>query len=191
MSLLKLLLAFAPWLAFLVIARGSLLNLKIGLAVALVLSVIMGIARLHRGVILWASLLFFVYATVAVAVFNEMWTARHMGILANGMLAASTWLTVALKRPFTLDYAREHVDPSLWNTPSFIRTNTVITSVWGLVFTVNAVLAWGKMEHFVLPELGYELLSYALLIATAVFTNWYPTHVRRARELEEQGRPAQ
>jgi hypothetical protein len=191
MSLLKLLLAFAPWLAFLVIARGSMLNLKIGLAVALVLSVVMGVARLHRGVILWASLLFFVYATAAVVVFNDMWTARHMGILANGMLAASTWLTVALKKPFTLDYAREHVDPSLWNTPQFIRTNIVLTSVWGLVFTVNAILAWGKMEHLVLSDLGYELLSYALLIATAVFTNWYPKHVRRKRELEEQRLSAQ
>ena len=191
MSLLKLLLAFAPWLAFLAIARGSVLNLKIGLAVALVLSVIMGVARLHRGVILWASLLFFVYATVAVVLLDDMWTARHMGILANGMLAASTWLTVALKKPFTLDYAREHVDPSLWNTPQFIRTNVVLTSVWGLVFTVNAILAWGKMEHLFLSDLGYELLSYTLLIATAVFTNWYPKHVRSKRELEEQRLSAQ
>ena len=185
MSLLKLLLAFAPWLSFLIIARGSLFNLKLGLVVALVLSVVMGVARLHRGVILWASLLFFIYATLAVAVFNDMWTARHMGILANGMLAASTWLTVALKRPFTLDYAREHVDPSLWNDPLFIRTNVIITSVWGLVFTVNAVLAWGKMEHIVLSELGYELLSYTLLIAAAVFTSWYPKHARHRRELQE------
>ena len=185
MSLLKLLLAFAPWLSFLIIARGSLFNLKLGLAVALVLSVVMGVARLHRGVILWASLLFFIYATLAVAVLNDMWTARHMGILANGMLAASTWLTVALKRPFSLDYAREHVDPSLWTNPLFIRSNVIITSVWGLVFTVNAVLAWGKMEHLVLSELGYELLSYTLLIAAAVFTSWYPKHARRRRELQE------
>ena len=48
MSLLKLLLAFAPWLSFLIIARGSLFNLKLGLTVALVLSVVMGVARLHR-----------------------------------------------------------------------------------------------------------------------------------------------
>jgi hypothetical protein len=181
MSFFKLLLAFLPWLAFLVIARGSLLHLKIGLVVALVLSVAMGVAKLHRGIILWAGLLFFVCATLAVVVFNNMWTVQHMGILANGMLAAATWLTIALKRPFTLDYAREHVDPSLWNDPLFIRTNIVVASVWGLVFTVNAVLAWGKMERLVLPELGYEISSYALLIGAAAFTSWYPKHVRQTR----------
>jgi hypothetical protein len=182
MSLIKLLLAFAPWLAFLVIARGSLFNLKAGLLVALVLSVIMGVAKLHRGIILWAGLIFFIYATLAVVVFENMWTARHMGIMANGMLAASTWLTVALKRPFTLDYARQHTDPSLWNTTLFIKTNVIITSVWGIVFTINAVLAWGKMERLVLSELGYELISYAFLVSAAVFTNWYPTHARRVNK---------
>ena len=184
MSFFKLLLAFLPWLSFLVIARGSLLRLKIGLAVALVLSVVMGVARLHRGIILWAGLLFFIYSTVAVVALDNMWTAQHMSVLANGMLAVSTWLTVVLKKPFTLDYAREHVDPSLWNDPMFIRTNIALTSVWGSIFTVNTILAWGKMEQFVLPDLAYEIISYTLLVGTAVFTNWYPKHVRQRREIE-------
>jgi hypothetical protein len=59
MFFLKLILAFAPWLAFLIIAHGSLFRLKLGLIVALVLSIGMGVARLHRGVILWVGLVFF------------------------------------------------------------------------------------------------------------------------------------
>jgi hypothetical protein len=184
MSVFKLLLAFLPWISFLVIAHGGMLRLKIGLVVALVLSVAMGVARLHRGVILWAGLLFFIYSTLAVVAFDNMWTARHMGVLANGMLAASTWLTVVLKRPFTLEYAREHVDPSLWSDPLFVKTNVILTSLWGSIFTVNAVLAWGKMEQFILPELAYEIISYTLLVGTVVFTNWYPKHVRQRRQVE-------
>jgi hypothetical protein len=184
MSVFKLLLAFLPWISLLVIAHGGMLRLKIGLVVALVLSVVMGVARLHRGVILWAGLTFFIFATLAVVAFDNMWTARHMGVLANGMLASSTWLTVVLKRPFTLEYAREHVDPSLWSDPLFMKTNVVLTSLWGSIFTVNAVLAWGKMEQFVLPELAYEIISYTLLVGTVVFTNWYPKHVRQRRQAE-------
>jgi hypothetical protein len=52
MSFLKLLLSFAPWISFLIIAQGSLPRLKIGLIVALLISIGMGVARLHRGVIL-------------------------------------------------------------------------------------------------------------------------------------------
>jgi len=185
MSFFKLLLTFAPWLSFLIIARDSLFRLKLGLVVALVLSVVMGITRLHRGVILWAGLLFFTYATVAVALLNNMWTAQHMGLMANGALAVSTWLTIAIRKPFTLDYAREHTDPSLWDNPLFIRTNVVIASAWGLIFSVNAILAWGKMHHFILSELAYEVVTYTLLLGTVAFTTWYPNYVHRRRELEE------
>ena len=183
MSVLKLLLAFSPWLSFLFIARESMFRLKLGLVVALILSVVMGITRLHRGVILWVGLLFFTYATAAVVLFNNMWTTQHMGVLANGALATFTWLTIVLKKPFTLDYAREHTDPSLWDNPLFISTNAVITSAWGFVFTTNTVLAWGKMKHFILSEFGYEVITYALLIGAVAFTNWYPGYVRHRREL--------
>ena len=96
-------------------------------------------------------------------------------------LALGAWLTIALNKPFTLDYAKEHVDPSLWSDPFFIRTNVLMTGVWASAFTLNAILAFGKMEQFALPELGYELISYAVLIGTAIFTVWYPEHLRKVR----------
>lgn len=189
MSFFKLLLAFSPWLSFLVIARGSLDRLKLGLVVALALSVAMGVARLHRGIILWVGLLFFAGATLAVFVFNDMWTVRHMGVLANGALAASTWLTVLIGRPFTMDYAKEHTDPSIWDSPVFLRRNRLITSVWGLVFTVNTALAWGKMEEFMLSGLAYELAAYAFLVSTVAFTCSYSTYLKRVRELDGEKHP--
>ncbi len=184
MAFFKILLAFAPWLSFLFIAHGSLFRLKLGLVVALILSIVMGVARLHRGIILWVGLAFFTFSSVAVVLLNHMWTVKHMGLLASGTLAASTWLTIAIRKPFTLDYAREHTPPSLWESPFFIRTNIIITSVWGMVFTINTVLAWGKMEHFVLPEWGYEVLSYIFMLGSAAFTTWYPNFVRNRQESE-------
>ena len=180
-AFLKLLISFAPWLSFLIIARDSLLRVEIGLGVALVLTVAMGLLRLHRGIILWVGLVFFGAASVAVMGFNDTWTLRHLGVLANGALALGAWLTIALGKPFTLDYAKEHVDPSLWNEPRFIRTNVLMTGVWASTFTINAMLAFGKMQQIALSELSYELLSYAMLIGTAIFTVWYPEHLRRQR----------
>jgi hypothetical protein len=181
LAFFKLLVAFAPWLAFLFIAHDSLLRVKIGLVVALVLSVALGALRLHRGIILWVGLLFFTAATVAVIAFEDTWTLRHLGVLANGALAAAAWLTIVVGKPFTLDYAKDHVDPSLWKDPQFVRSNTLITAIWAAAFTINASLAFGKMEKAGLPDLGYELVSYALLVATAVFTVWYPAYLRRKR----------
>ena len=103
-----------------------------------------------------------------------------MGTLANGALATGAWLTILLGCPFTLDYAKEHIDPSLWNSPRFLKSNYVITAAWAAVFSVNCGFAILKMEHFGLSGLAYEFASYTLLIATALFTVWYPKHLQKA-----------
>lgn len=179
MTFLKLLISFAPWLSFLVIAHGSPFRVKLGLAVALILSIVMGAARFHRGIILWVGLIFFSCATVAVAFFESVWTLRHMGVLANGALAIGTWLTIFLGRPFTLDYAKEHTDPSLWNSPLFLKSNYVITSAWAATFSINCWIAYFKMERLGGAGLAYEFVSYSLLIATALFTVCYPKHLQK------------
>ncbi len=186
MSFLKLLISFAPWIAFLIIARDTLGRVEAGLLVALGLSVVMAVARLHRGIVMWIGLVFFSAATVAVLVFHDMWTLRHLGVLANGALAAGAWATLAVRRPFTLDYARAHTDPSKWNDPLFIRVNVQLTTVWAATFTVNAALAWAQSRQ-VWPEWVCHTASYAALLGAATFTSWYPTHLRRARS----GGPAQ
>ena len=185
MSFFKMLFSFAPWISFLIIAHGSLFRLKLGLVVALVVSIIMGVLKLHRGVVLWAGLAFFVYSMVAVVLLEDMWTITHMGILANGTLALSTWVTLLMGKPFTQDYAREHVPQSLWNDPTFLRTNVLMTSVWGACFTIGALLAWHKSVYAALPAEVYEGVNYACMLSACVFTNWYPEHVKHARQRAE------
>jgi hypothetical protein len=176
-SLVKLLVSFAPWIAFLIIARGTLERVEIGLVAALVLSVVMAALKLHRGIIMGVGLVFFTAATVAVLGFHNIWTIRHLGVLANGALALGSWITLAIGKPFTLEYARAHTDPSKWNDPLFIRVNVLLTSVWASVFTFNTVLAWALLKHL-LAEWACHTFSYAALVSAAVFTSWYPTYVR-------------
>ncbi len=181
MMFLRLVAGFAPWIAFLLIAQGSLLRVKIGLAAALAFSIIMGVLGLHRGIILWAGLAFFAVAAVAIIGFDSLWMLRHLGVLANGTLALAAWATIAAGRPFTLDYARQHTDPALWRAPAFIRANVVIASVWAAVFAVNTLLAFVRMLAGGSGAHGwiFDVASHGLLVATAAFTAWYPGFLRR------------
>ncbi|MHC1752650.1 hypothetical protein [Humidesulfovibrio sp.] len=179
MQFLKLLLGFAPWIAFLAIAHGSLFRLKLGLVIAAVLTLVMAVTKLHRGVIMWVGIAFFTYASIAVLVFEHMWTVRYMGVLANGALAVGAWGTLAVGRPFTLEYAREHTDPSRWNDPLFVRTNVIITSVWAVAFSIGAGLAWLKTQPTGQPEWVLEVTNYAFMLSAVIFTNAYPVRVKR------------
>lgn len=180
MQFLKLLLGFAPWIAFMFIAHGSLFRLKLGLVVAAALCVVLAALRLSKGVIMWVGLAFFAISLVAVLGFESMWMARNMGVLANGALAVGAWATLAVGKPFTLEYAREHTDPSRWNDPLFLRTNVIITSVWALVFSIGAALAWLNTQHSGQPQWVLEVANYAFMLTAAIFTNAYPAAMKRS-----------
>ena len=170
--------SFAPWIAFLIIARDTLHRVEFGLLAALILSVVMAVLKLHRGIIMYVGLIFFTGATIAVLGFHNIWTIRHLGVIANGALAIGSWITLLINKPFTLEYARQHTDPSKWHDPLFIRVNEQLTTAWASVFTFNTVIAWAQMKHH-LPEWACHTVSYAALIGAAAFTSWYPNHVRR------------
>jgi hypothetical protein len=188
-TFVKLVVSFAPWIAFLVIAKDTVQRVEIGLVVALVLTALMAILRLNRGIIMWVGVVFFAAATIAVLGFHNMWTITHLGVLANGALAIGSWAGLLIGKPFTLAYARQNTDPALWHSPVFIRTNVIITAMWASAFTISAALSWISMQGWWPPSVCHTL-SYAVLIAAAAFTSWYPNHVRRAARTVEAGESA-
>ena len=56
-------------------------------------------------------------------------------------------ISIALRQPFTLQYAQERVAPEMWSEPGFLRTNYVITAAWAaalaLLIVADLVLAYG------------------------------------------------
>jgi hypothetical protein len=184
MEMGKLILAFAPWLAFWFISGPSLLRLHIALFVAAALVIIMAITKLHKGAILWAGYVFFSFALVTVVWLKNMWVIHHLGVLASGTLFLATQLSMLLGRPFTENYAKEHVPKELWNSSSFIRSCIVTTSAWSFVFLANTMINVVRLNYPNVSEWPFRASEYLIVAMGIVFTSVYSQHVRRKREEE-------
>lgn len=183
MDALKLLLAFAPWIAFWIISAGhSMASLQIGIFVAAVLVAVMGITKLHRGLILWAGVVFFAFALVAVVLLKNLWVIQHLGILASGTLFLATLISIVIGQPFTESYAREHVPQDLWDAPSFIRGCYTVTGVWGIVFLANTLANVAKPYYPQHGEWFFRGLELCILVSGVAFTTAYSRIARRKRE---------
>jgi len=182
MDALKLLLAFSPWIAFWIIAGHSMWRVQVGICVAAVLVAVMGVTRLHRGMILWAGVAFFAFALITVVLLQNMWVVHHLGLLAGGTLFTATLLSMTTGQPFTEPYARDHVPMELWDSPRFIRSCYTVTGVWGFIFLANTLLNVGKLYH---PEFGewfYRGVEFGVLSLGVVFTTIYSKVSRKKRE---------
>lgn len=181
-DLLKFLLGFLPWIAFGALAGPSLIKLETALVVSLALTVAVGFRQLRLGFVLtWGTLLFFLVNTVLVLGFKNVWVMKHMGLLAPGTLAAIAWLSLAVGKPFVLQFAAQNVPRSTLTDPGFIANCRHLTLVWAGLFLFSTAVALAKYKHVAAPEWLYHSLSICVIVAGIAYTEWRKRRARRGR----------
>ncbi|BBY58901.1 hypothetical protein [Mycolicibacterium sarraceniae] len=68
------------------------------------------------------------------------WLELWAGEISNGALAAYPLATIVIRRPFTISYARDNVDPEHWDSPLIVRVNYILSAVWAGAFLINTAV---------------------------------------------------
>lgn len=184
----------APWI-FLAIFEGPGSTGWVS-AVALAISVFFVVADRIRGkqlkILGAVDVLFFAGLFILhffLSVDGQVWLEKWIGEIANITLVIIAVGSILIRVPFTLQYARDMVEPEYWNSPLFIKTNYIITAVWAAAFAVAAAAGW--YGDAVLDDnnniwTGWVLQTGAMVCAIK-FTTWYPDHVSEKAIVEHEG----
>lgn len=174
-----ILLAFSPFIAFVIIERiiGVPAGLAAGAAVAAILIVRDRIKGGREIKILEAGtfILFGGLAAYAYSAQEVPWSIAAVRLRVDSGLLLIVLASIALRRPFTLQYARDQVSSDLWESREFVRTNYVIAAVWALAFAIMVV---ADIMLVYLPDLPHAIaivVTVLALYAAAKFTAWYPS----------------
>ncbi|WP_244291153.1 hypothetical protein [Streptomyces subrutilus] len=186
----------APWIVFSLLVGPGRFEIAVGIALATAVTLIALSRVVNRGstwkLLELADVVFFAALAVVGATASQgtlRWLETYAGEVANVTLVVIAFGSLAVGLPFTLQYAREQVDPALWHTPAFLRTNYVITAVWGLAFLVAALA--GAYGDLVLRNpnniwTGW-IIQILAIVAALRFTAWYPEVVRARATREAAG----
>src|ERR1700744_156143 len=160
-----ILLAFAPFIAFAVIDRlvGSTQGLVAALIVAVALLVRDWVTpgRTPKILEIGTALLFGGLAVYAVLA-EPTWSVIGVRLCVDIGLLLIVLISMAVGRPFTVQYAREQVAPEFWSSPEFIRTNYIITAVWALAFFV---MVMAELTLLYIPDLPHSIGVTAIILA--------------------------
>ncbi|MFJ3582890.1 hypothetical protein ACIPPS_11780 [Streptomyces sp. NPDC090127] len=188
-----------PWIVFSLLVGPGRFEIAVALALATTIVLVAAGRIVNRGsswkLLELADLVFFAILAVIGILASPgtlNWLETYAGEVSNLALVLIAFGSMACRTPFTLQYAREQVDPSYWNTPTFVRTNYVITGVWGLAFLIAAVA--GGYGDLVLRNANNIwtgwIIQILAIIAALRFTEWYPDVVRaRARHAADSSAP--
>jgi hypothetical protein len=95
-------------------------------------------------------------------------------------LFAIALLSLAIRFPFTLQYAREAVDAQTAGLPGFLTANYIITAVWTAAFLLMLMANVLMIYLPGLPLWSGLAIAFAARNTALYFTNWYPRY-RRAK----------
>ena len=172
-----ILLAFAPFMAFAVVDRliGPTQGLIAGAATSVVLLLRDWIGRHRRPKILeiGTAILFGGLALYAV-LGGPVWSIVGVRLRVDAGLLLMVLTTLIIGKPFTVQYAREQVPQSLWDTPTFVRSNYVITGVWAGAFLILVLADLILIYRTGLPPKIGILATVLSLVGAFKFTQWYP-----------------
>ncbi|MFI9078068.1 hypothetical protein ACIGW8_16525 [Streptomyces sioyaensis] len=180
--------SFIPWLAF---AGVSSAGWQWGALAGLVSAVVLLLADRAAGLSLdhrlleYGTLVFFAVLGMLAFLQPDSGLKNYGSALSMGWLSLIAWVSIAVRRPFTLGIARRMAPPEVWDTPLFRRINVVLTAAWALSFTLTAI------AQTVVSALGWSvalsiLIQIAGFILPARFTAAYPERAR-ARFMPESG----
>ncbi|TJZ50251.1 hypothetical protein FCH28_23405 [Streptomyces piniterrae] len=180
--------SFIPWLAFAGVSAagwqwGALAGLALSVAV-LVADRAGGLSLDYR-VLEYGTIVFFAALTVLAFARPDSGLKVYCGALSMGWLAVVSWVSIAVRRPFTMAIARRMTPPEVWRTALFRRINVVLTAAWALSFTLTAI-AQTLISAYGLNPLFSIVIQAAGFVLPMRFTATYPERAK-ARALQGAG----
>ena len=172
-----ILLAFAPFIVFALVDRiasptagliaGALVSAALLLRDLLTPGRAAKILEVGTVVLFGGLALYAVFGGAALSVIG-------VRLLVDSGLLLIVLGSIAVRQPFTLQYAREQIAPELWDNPKFIRTNYIITGVWALAFFMMVLAELALLYVPGLPPRAGVVAIILALVGAVKFTGWYP-----------------
>lgn len=176
-----ILLAFAPFFLFAIVERlaGVTAGLLCGTAASLLLVIRDAVSSNRKVKVLEIGT---VVVFAALAAYNLLtgvtWSMVGVRLRVDLGLLLIVLISMAVRLPFTLQYAREQVAQEIWSSREFIHTNYILTAVWAAAFLV---MVGADLIMLYRPDLPLRVGIWTTVIAivgAVKITQWYPERGR-------------
>jgi hypothetical protein len=187
---MMILLIVAPYGVFATLMLVSSATVSLFAAAAVCLAVIAHDVLCGRSVKMLGagSAILFAGLGAYLALSHHVWSSSAVKLAVDAGVLAIALASLAIGKPFTLQYAREMADAKTAQLPDFLTANYVITWAWALtivlMMTANALVIYVPG----LPLWTGLAIAFAARTTAIYFTRWYPEY-RKAKSAIPAGMP--
>lgn len=173
-------LILAPYGAFaaLMLVSSAVVSLFVSAAICLMVVAHDAIAGRSIKMLGAGSAILFAALGCYIALADAGWSSSEVKLAVDAGMLTISLLSLAIRRPFTLQYAREMVDSETAQLPGFVKVNYIITSAWSLAFVLMVMANVLLIYLPGLPLWSGLAIAFAARNSALYFTKWYPEYRR-------------
>lgn len=172
----NLVLGFLPWFIYFSGAGYGNEGLTFGIIGAIISIFIFNFKAIKRKDILdLCTVVFFIFLLIVGVFMKHPWFVKNAYWFSTLILTLIILLTIIIKKPFTMTYAKESVPEEFWDGELFIKSNYYISTAW-----LICMAAITYFSYAITGALSYILqaVDMALTILFSVlFPEWYTKKV--------------
>ena len=161
------LISFSPWIVVSLGHRFGNGTTAVRLAAALAVAIaVTSVARRRTRILEVGSAILLVLVAVAVYAQHGTGLQNWLPAIMHGGAALIAWTSLAVGRPFTIDYAREMTPRQYWASPLFRELNVKSTLAFAVSFTAACVLTAGAIaadDHRLATLIWIAMIGVPLL----------------------------
>lgn len=92
-------------------------------------------------------------------------------------------LSCVFKIPLTAHYSVNNYSSDMLNNPLFIKTNKILTAMWGILYILTSIWTYFLMRTSISSYIGIinNILPILMGIFTAWFQKWYPARIAKGK----------
>jgi hypothetical protein len=174
-----ILLGFTPFIVFALLSRFVPASASLWAAAAISAALVLREKLRGRSIKILEAGTFVLFALLGLytSFTHGVWDIPIVRTVVDGGLLSIILLSLLVRHPFTLQYAREQVPATVQSSPKFVATNYILTTVWALAMAI--IVISDLAMHFVtgLP-VQLEIVAILGALGGAVwFTKWYPKQI--------------
>jgi hypothetical protein len=179
---MMLFLILAPYGAFaaLMLVTSAAVSLFVSAAICLMV-IAYDVLRGHSIKMLGAgSVIVFLGLGAYITLVDSSLSSSAVKLTVDAGVLAISLMSLLIRRPFTLQYAREMVDAETAQTSGFMRASYIITWAWTGAFLLMIIANVLMIYVPGLPLWSGLVIAFAARNSAVYFTKWYPRY-RRAK----------
>ena len=177
MSLLR---SAFPWIFFTVLVSTSWQAAAIAASVS---SLVIVVQKRRAGtewgdlILDVGTLLYFVLLAAFASASPHSSLKPYSGAGSHAFLGLVAWFSIAVRKPFTMAFAKQSTPKEIWAEPRFLKVNTTITTFWASMFVITAPLI-ALAYHATHKSLDASLVQLVGLAVAGLLTVRYAAHAR-------------